>query len=44
MGVVALTFETIYSHCLIRFNISSEYNDFGSNSIQKNKLFKIFTI
>ena len=34
MGVVALTFET-YCHCLIRFNISSENNDFGFNSIQK---------
>ena len=27
MGVVALTFETYYSHCLIRLNISSENND-----------------
>ena len=25
----------IYSHCLIRFNISRENNDFGFNSIQK---------
>ena len=24
-----------YSHCLIRFNISSENIDFGFNSIQK---------
>ena len=35
MGVVALTLKLIYSHCLIRFNISSENNDFGFNSIQK---------
>ena len=35
MGVVALTFEFFYSHFLIRFNISSENNDFGFNSIQK---------
>ena len=29
--------KLIYSHCLIRFNISSENNDshFGFNSIQK---------
>ena len=27
--------ELIYSHCLIRLNISSENNDFGFNSIQK---------
>ena len=27
--------ELIYSHFLIRFNISSENNDFGFNSIQK---------
>ena len=27
--------ELIYSHCLIRFNISSENNDFGFYSIQK---------
>ena len=33
MGVVALTLKLIYSHCLIRFNISSENNDFGFNSI-----------
>ena len=25
----------IYSHCLIRLNISSDYNDFGFNSFQK---------
>ena len=35
MGVVALTFETYKSHCLIRFNISSEKNDFCFNSIKK---------
>ena len=35
MGAVALTLKLIYSHCLIRFNISSENNDFGFNSIQK---------
>ena len=40
MGVVALTLKLIYSHCLIRFNISSENNDFGFNSIKKNQLFK----
>ena len=27
--------KLIYSHCLIKFNISSENNDFGFNSIQK---------
>ena len=27
--------KLIYSHCLIRFNISSKNNDFGFNSIQK---------
>ena len=32
--------ELIYGHCLIRLNISSENNDFGFNSIQKNQLFK----
>ena len=35
MGAVALTLKLIYSHCLIRLNISSENNDFGFNSIQK---------
>ena len=29
-----LPLKLIYSHCLIRFNISSENNDFGFNSIQ----------
>ena len=46
MGEVALTFETylklIYSHCLIRFYISSENNDFGFNSIQKINFSKKF--
>ena len=32
MGAVALTLKLIYSHCLIRFHISSENNDFGFNS------------
>ena len=27
--------KLIYSHCLIRLNISNENNDFGFNSIQK---------
>ena len=27
--------ELIYSHCLIRFNISSKNKDLGFNSIQK---------
>ena len=44
MGAVALTLKLIYSHCLIRFNISSENNDFGLNSIKKNQLFKKFHI
>ena len=35
MGAVPLTLKLIYSHCLIRFNISSKNNDFGFNSIQK---------
>ena len=29
------------NHCLIRFNISSENNDFGFNSIQKSTCPKI---
>ena len=32
--------KLIYSHCLIRFNISSENNVFGFISIQKNQLLK----
>ena len=32
--------ELIYGHCLIRLNISSESNDFGFNSIQKNNFSK----
>ena len=32
---MALTLKLIYSHCLIRFNISSENNNFGFNSIKK---------
>ena len=44
MGAVAMTLKLIYSHCLIRFNISSENNDFGFNSIKKNKLFQKFHI
>ena len=43
MDVVALTFETIYSHCHIRLNISSENNDFGFNSIHKINISKRFT-
>ena len=27
--------ELIYSHCPIRLNLSSDYNDFGFNSFQK---------
>ena len=41
MGAAALTLKLIYSHCLIRFNISSEINDFGFNSIQKINFPKI---
>ena len=41
MGAVALTLKLIYSHCLIRFHISSENNDFGFNSIQKSTFPKI---
>ena len=33
--------ELIYSHCLILFNISSENNDFGFNSILKTTFQKI---
>ena len=44
MGVVALTLKLIYSHCLIRFHISSENNNFVFNSIQKNQLFQKFDI
>ena len=43
MGAVTLTLKLIYSHCLIRFNISSENNDFGFNSIQKMNFSKKFT-
>ena len=43
MGAVALTMKLIYSHCLIRFNISSEKNDFGFNSIQKINFSNNFT-
>ena len=43
MGAVALTLKLIYSHFLIRFNISSENDDFGFNSIQKINFLKIFT-
>ena len=35
MGAVALTLKLNHSHCLIGFNISSENNDFGFNSIQR---------
>ena len=41
MGAVAMTLKLIYSHCLIRFNISSENNDFVFNSIQKSTFPKI---
>ena len=44
MGVVALTLKLIYSHCLIRFHISSENKDFGFNSIQKINFSKNFTL
>ena len=43
MGAVALTLKLIYSHCLIRFHISSENNDFGFNSFQKINFSKNFT-
>ena len=43
MGPMALTLKLIYSHCLNRFNISSENNDFGFNSIQKFNFSKYFT-
>ena len=36
--------ELIYSHCLIRLNISSENNDQGFHNFQKNQLFRNFTI
>ena len=36
-----LTFKIIYSHCLIRFNISSKNNDFGFKSIKKTTFQKI---
>ena len=44
MGAVALTLKLICSHCLIRFNISSENNDFGFNSIKKINFSKKFHI
>ena len=34
--------KLIYSHCLIRYNISIENNDFGFNSIQKINFQKKF--
>ena len=34
--------ELIYSHCLIRFNISSKNKDLGFNSIQKINFSKNF--
>ena len=43
MGAVALTVKLIYSHCLIKFNILSENNDFDFNSIQKINFSKKFT-
>ena len=42
MGVVAFL-KLIYSHCLIRFNISSENNDFGFNSIKQKSTFQIIS-
>ena len=33
--------ELIYSHCLIRLNISSDHNDFGFNRFQKSSFKKI---
>ena len=35
-----LPLELIYSHCLNRFNVSIENNEFDFYSIQKNQLFK----
>ena len=37
-------FGLIYSHCLIRLNISSENKDLGFHSFQKNQLFRNFPI
>ena len=34
--------EHIYSHCLIRFNISSENNDFDLNGIKKSTFQSFF--
>ena len=31
----SLPLKLIYSHCLIRLNIPSDFNDFGFNSFQK---------
>ena len=42
MCAVFLTLKLIYSHCLIRLNISSENNDFGFNSTQKINFSKKF--
>ena len=44
MSVVTLTLKLIYSWCLNRFNISSENNDFGFNSIWKINFSKKFQI
>ena len=32
--------ELVYSHCLIRLHISSDYNDFGFNSFKKKTSFQ----
>ena len=39
MGAVALTLKLIYSHCLIRFHISSENNDW-LQQYSKNHFFQ----
>ena len=36
MGAVALTLKLIYSHCLIRFNISSEIMTLASTVFKKS--------
>ena len=42
MRDIGLIVDFFYSHCLIRFSISSEHNDFGFNSIQKINFSKKF--
>ena len=41
---VSLTFDTYKKHCLIRFNISRKYYDFGLNRYSKMNISRFFHI